>query len=174
MILWETATCRDVSRQTESQQIPYNVPDDVCDTCIQLQRPYLVLEISRCYVLKDQRHFVQQYNAIKHDAWQLNEQLVKFFQNILCPLSSMTYYLLCCYVCCCRRDLAVLLLHAGQPSAAAAELTAYFDSVKSSGAAADPFDMKLANDLWKLISQDNNVTPDRWGAGNSSCCCCCC
>eukprot|EP00878_Enallax_costatus_P013755 GHUV01014386.1.p1 GENE.GHUV01014386.1~~GHUV01014386.1.p1 ORF type:complete len:232 (+),score=102.13 GHUV01014386.1:26-697(+) len=59
-----------------------------------------------------------------------------------------------------RRDLAVLLLHAGQPSAAAAELAAYLDSLKSPGAVADPFDVKLANDLWKLVSQDNSITPD--------------
>lgn len=66
----------------------------------------------------------------------------------------------------CRRDLAVLLLHAGQPAAAAAELSAYLDSVKGSlqgraGLQQDPFDVRLAQELWKMLSE-SGVKPSRW------------
>lgn len=68
--------------------------------------------------------------------------------------------------CLCRRDLAVLLLHAGRPAAAAAELSAYLDSVRtrkggsSSGLEQNPFDVRLAQDLWKMISE-SGVKPAR-------------
>jgi hypothetical protein len=65
----------------------------------------------------------------------------------------------------CRRDLTVLLLHAGQPAAAAAELAAYLDSVRRQPFGAqtgqDPFDVRLAQDLWKLL-KESGVTPARY------------
>jgi hypothetical protein len=69
----------------------------------------------------------------------------------------------------CRRDLGVLLLHAGQPAAAAAELAAYLDAVRSAprfgrsqiAAAADPFDVRLAEQLWKMLVLDTGIVPAR-------------
>jgi hypothetical protein len=60
----------------------------------------------------------------------------------------------------------VLLLHAGQPAAAAAELAAYLDSVRSASrfdrsAAADPFDVRLAEQLWKMLVLDTGIVPAR-------------
>lgn len=54
----------------------------------------------------------------------------------------------------------MLLLHAGQPSAAAAELSAYLNSVRRSRGSMqqDPFDVRLAQDLWKMLT-DSGVTP---------------
>uniref|UniRef100_A0A383VLQ2 Uncharacterized protein n=1 Tax=Tetradesmus obliquus TaxID=3088 RepID=A0A383VLQ2_TETOB len=69
-----------------------------------------------------------------------------------------------------RRDLGVLLLHAGQPAAAAAELAAYLDSVRSAGprfgrsaaaAAADPVDVRFAQQLWKMLVLDTGIVPAR-------------
>jgi hypothetical protein len=69
-----------------------------------------------------------------------------------------------------RRDLGVLLLHAGQPAAAAAELAAYLDSARSvagprfgrsAAAAADPFDVRLAEQLWKILVLDSGIVPAR-------------
>jgi hypothetical protein len=67
-----------------------------------------------------------------------------------------------------RRDLAVLLLHAGYPAAAAAELSAYLDSCRPSsplrqwaGSEADrqrPGDVRLAQELWRLL-RESGVTP---------------
>jgi hypothetical protein len=57
----------------------------------------------------------------------------------------------------------VLLLHAGQPSAAAAELGAYLKSIRAargSGQQQDPFDVRLAQDLWKMLA-DSGVKPAR-------------
>ncbi|KAF8062088.1 pho-4 [Scenedesmus sp. PABB004] len=61
-----------------------------------------------------------------------------------------------------RRDLAVLLLHAGQPEAAAAELGAYLAAVRGARGAQQPdaFDAKLAGDLWRLIGPGSGVRAD--------------
>jgi hypothetical protein len=66
-----------------------------------------------------------------------------------------------------RRDLAVLLLHAGQPAAAAAELSAYMDAAKSTELHINPFDAKLVSELWRMI-RDTGIKPNRWGQGQYS------
>eukprot|EP00879_Flechtneria_rotunda_P025881 GHRR01027536.1.p4 GENE.GHRR01027536.1~~GHRR01027536.1.p4 ORF type:complete len:104 (+),score=29.50 GHRR01027536.1:1178-1489(+) len=61
-----------------------------------------------------------------------------------------------------RRDLAVLLLHSGRPAAAAAELSAYLDAARSGGRLrVNPFDLRLAEQLWKLVGQGSGVKPER-------------
>lgn len=58
----------------------------------------------------------------------------------------------------------MLLLHAGQPSAAAAELAAYLNSMRAAARGGaqqhDPFDVRLAQDLWKMLA-DSGVQPAR-------------
>jgi hypothetical protein len=56
----------------------------------------------------------------------------------------------------------VLLLHAGQPSRAAAELSAYLDSVRRRQPGIDqgPFDVRLAQELWKML-RESGVKPAR-------------
>lgn len=55
----------------------------------------------------------------------------------------------------------MLLLHAGQPAEAAAELGAYLDSVKSRRLVPDPFDVRLAEQLWKMVVLDTGLQPAR-------------
>jgi len=79
----------------------------------------------------------------------------------MCPVrSNHKLWLLCPY----RRDLAVLLLHAGQPAAAAAELSAYLGSIRTprgrQDVQQDPFGVKLAHDLWKMLAE-SGVQPAR-------------
>lgn len=50
----------------------------------------------------------------------------------------------------------MLLLHAGYPAAAAAELSAYLDSTRQE----DPFDVRLARELRSLL-RDTGVVPAR-------------
>eukprot|EP00775_Hariotina_reticulata_P010072 gene10072-10227_t len=60
-----------------------------------------------------------------------------------------------------RRDLAVLLLHAGQPAAAAAELAAYMDATKGSQLGIiNPFDAKLVHELGRMM-KDTGIKPNR-------------
>lgn len=54
----------------------------------------------------------------------------------------------------------MLYLHAGQPAAAAAELSAYLDSVRNLRAwpasgqqQQDPFDVRLSLDMWKMLNE---------------------
>ncbi len=56
----------------------------------------------------------------------------------------------------------MLLLHAGQPAAAAAELSAYLDSVKGrwQASGAEPFEVRLAHDLWKMLAE-SGIKPAR-------------
>jgi hypothetical protein len=56
----------------------------------------------------------------------------------------------------------VLLLHAGQPAAAAAELSAYLKGVRSAlgSVQQDPFDVRLAQDLRKMLTE-SGVKPAR-------------
>lgn len=83
------------------------------------------------------------------------------WQAELCPVhSNHDVRLLYPY----RRDLAVLLLHAGQPAAAAAELSAYLASIRTQrgrqDVQEDPFGVKLAHDLWKMLAE-SGVQPAR-------------
>jgi hypothetical protein len=57
----------------------------------------------------------------------------------------------------------VLLLHAGQPAAAAAELSAYLKGVRSAlgSVQQDPFDVRLAQDLRKMLTE-SGVKPARY------------
>lgn len=56
----------------------------------------------------------------------------------------------------------MLLLHAGQPAAAAAELSAYLNSVRSAQGSMqqDPFDVRLAQDLRRMLTE-SGVKPAR-------------
>ena len=68
--------------------------------------------------------------------------------------------------CIPRRDLAVLLLHAGRLSEAAAELTAYKRSrVAQRG---DPFDARLVSELQKMMQEGSGLeSGDHNGGGGS-------
>ena len=71
------------------------------------------------------------------------------------------------------RGLAELLLHAGRASEAAAELAAYMDCLRpgrgSTATVADPFDVRLTQQLWQLVGAGMSVKPERC-APPSDCC----